>query len=248
MPSSDLADVPAQSRRGGYNTAVSLEDEIGRLYGLPAGEFVPARNALAKELRGAGEREQAETVAKLEKPTAVAWAVNQLRRAARKDVDRLLAVADDLREAQAASRADRVRELAEEQHDLVRGLVRAAGELDVSAATLDKVGAALLNGASDPNARPALEAGRLVREPEPVGFAAFAGTPVKAPAKKKTDRRAERRKEAEQARAKRDQLAEARREVAERERAVGDATRAVERAEREAEKARERLRTLERGD
>jgi len=224
---------------------VRLEDETDRLYGLPLNEFVAERNRLAKELRGAGEREQAEAVARLEKPTAVAWAVNQLRRREERDVDRLLAVADDLRKAQAASRSDRVRELAATQHELVRGLAAAARELDVSEATLDKVGAALLNASSDPEARAALEQGRLVREPEPVGFAAFAGTPVKAAATKKADRSAERRKDAEQARARREELAAARREVADRERAVRDAERALKAAERESERARERLLALE---
>src|SRR5688500_9928794 len=90
---------------------VKSDDEIGRLYGLPQKEFVTARNALAKELRGAGEREQANAVAALEKPSALAWAVNQLRRAESDAVERLLAVADELRQAQAGSKADRVREL-----------------------------------------------------------------------------------------------------------------------------------------
>jgi hypothetical protein len=226
---------------------MTADDRIAELYGLPLGEFVAARNALAKELRGSGEREEADIVAKLEKPTAVAGAVNQLRRAERKDVDRLLALAEELRKAQAASRSDRVRELTEEQHELVRRLVRAAGSLDVSAATLDKVGAALMNAASDPDARAELEAGRLVREPEPVGFGAFAGTTVKSAPAKQAGRPAERRKEAAAAKARREELAAAKRELAERERAVRDAGRALERAEREAADARERVESLEDG-
>jgi hypothetical protein len=237
-----------QTRRGPDTTpGMAYEEEIDGLYGLPLDEFTAARNALAKRLRGAGDREEADAVAKLEKPSAVAWAVNQLRRGERKDVDRLLAVADELRKAQAASRADRVRELADEQQALVRRLVHAAGGLGVSPATLDRVGTALLNGASDPESRPALEAGRLVREPEPVGFGAFAGATVARPPAKTTkapDRAAERRKEAEAAKARREAVAEARRELAEREKTVRDAEQALARAERAAAKARDRLDSL----
>ena len=226
---------------------MTFDDGIGRLYGLPQNEFVSARNALAKELRGAGEREEADAVAALEKPSALAWAVNQLRRAQPEAVERLLAVADELRKAQAASQGDRVRELADEQQGLVRGLVRAAGRLDVSAATLDKVGAALVNASSDPDSREALEQGRLVREPEPVGFGAFAGTPVKAPkGKAKADRtKEERRKEAAAEKARRAGIAEAREELEAAERAVRQAEKGLDAARRDAEDARTRLEQLE---
>ena len=40
------------------------------LYGLPLADFVPARNALAKELKAAGRRDEAAEVAKLAKPLA----------------------------------------------------------------------------------------------------------------------------------------------------------------------------------
>jgi hypothetical protein len=226
---------------------VNLDDGIGRLYGLPQNEFVPARNALAKELRGAGEREQADAVASLEKPSALAWAVNQLRRAQPEAVERLLAVADELHKAQAGSQSDRVRELTDEQQGLVRGLVRAAGQLDVSAATLDKIGAALVNASIDPEAREALEQGRLVREPEPVGFGAFAGTPVRAPKGKAKDDRTkeERRREAEAEKARRAQIAEAREELEAAERAVRQAEKGLDAARRDAEDARTRLERLE---
>lgn len=230
-----------------YNGTVKVDDEIGRLYGLPQNEFVSARNALAKELRGAGEREQGDAIAALEKPSALAWAVNQLRRAEPEAIDRLLAVAEELRKAQAGSKADRVRELTGEQQSLVRGLVRAAGQLDVSAATLDKVGAALVNASVDPASREALEQGRLVREPEPVGFGAFAGTPVKAPkGKAKADRtKEERRKEAEAEKARRAEIAEARQDLEAAERAVRQANKGLDAAKRDAEDARTRLEKLE---
>ena len=61
------------------------------LYGLPLEEFVAARDALAKELRAAGDREEAAVVKKLAKPTRAAWAVNML---ARSHADEVRALVD----------------------------------------------------------------------------------------------------------------------------------------------------------
>ena len=51
------------------------------LYGLPLDRFVAERDALAKQLRGDGRREEADAVKKLPKPTRAAWAVNAAVRA-----------------------------------------------------------------------------------------------------------------------------------------------------------------------
>jgi hypothetical protein len=53
---------------------------IDQLYGLTPGEFTAARNALAKELRTEGQRDEAGQVAKLRRPTIAAWAINQVVR------------------------------------------------------------------------------------------------------------------------------------------------------------------------
>jgi hypothetical protein len=53
---------------------VSLDSRVDELYQLPLDEFTAARNALAKSLKG----EEAESVKRLQKPTIVPWAVNQL--------------------------------------------------------------------------------------------------------------------------------------------------------------------------
>lgn len=47
-----------------------MERELDSLYQVPLGEFTAARDELAKRLRDEGEREQAEEVKKLRKPTA----------------------------------------------------------------------------------------------------------------------------------------------------------------------------------
>ena len=60
--------------------AKAPDDAIDRLYGLPLEAFVGERDALAKELRAAGRRDEAAAVKALTKPTVAAWAVNQALR------------------------------------------------------------------------------------------------------------------------------------------------------------------------
>ena len=79
-------------------------DPVGQaadqLYGLPPGEFTRARDARAKELRSDGDREAADAVKRLRKPTVAAWALNQLARRRAKDVERLVKAGEALRAAQ----------------------------------------------------------------------------------------------------------------------------------------------------
>lgn len=56
----------------------ALESRIDALYQLVPGEFVAARNALAKELTAAGHKDAAQRVKKLAKSTVTAWAVNRV--------------------------------------------------------------------------------------------------------------------------------------------------------------------------
>jgi hypothetical protein len=52
------------------------DSAIARLYGGPLEDFVRQRDLLAKELRGAGNREAAAEVKALPKPSRTAWALN----------------------------------------------------------------------------------------------------------------------------------------------------------------------------
>lgn len=70
------------------------------LYALDPGEFTAARNALVKELRAAGRRDEAAGVAKLRRPPVTAWALN---RVARDRPDLLEAVLDAGRGLRAAT-------------------------------------------------------------------------------------------------------------------------------------------------
>ena len=65
-----------------------VEDAAEHLYGVAFADFIKERDARAKELRKAGEKEAAAEVGKLPKPSQVAYAANQLARSG--DADELL--------------------------------------------------------------------------------------------------------------------------------------------------------------
>jgi hypothetical protein len=145
------------------------------LYGLPLERFVPERAALAKELRGAGRRDEAADVAKLRKPSAAAWAVNQLVRTQRDATHELFAAGDAVRAAQAdvlAGRGDAraLREAGARERDAVGGLVETARGLlgtdghELSATTLERIADTLHAAALDDTARDEVREGRLERE------------------------------------------------------------------------------------
>src|SRR5579862_5672030 len=75
-----------------------LDSKIDALYARPLDEFVAARLALAKTLAG----DEAARVKRLQKPTAVPWAVNQVYWHARPLYDSLLKSGKSLTAAQIA--------------------------------------------------------------------------------------------------------------------------------------------------
>jgi hypothetical protein len=136
-------------------------DEItDRLYSLPPEEFTPARNEAERQLRQAGEREQADQVKALRKPSASAGAVNRLVRSHRTHVEAFLDAAVRLRDAQFAGKGD-LGAAAQAERAALEELVDLGGE---------SVRASLQAAAVDDEIARDLLAARLVREPEPAGF------------------------------------------------------------------------------
>ena len=113
--------------------ADSVEDVAGRLYGLPLDEFTRERDAAARELRRAKDREAADAVKQLPKPSQAAWAANTLAREQRDLVDALLEAGDELRDAQDAAVAGKgaaaLRDAAAAERAAVDALVTAAKDL-----------------------------------------------------------------------------------------------------------------------
>ncbi len=160
----------------------TLESSIDRLYQGPLDAFVAARTALAKTLAGADAR----LVKRLEKPTAVPWAVNQLYWHARPVYDRLIKAGGAVRAAQIAALGGRsadVRGAADAHRKAIASAVSEAVRLAAvagvhpSADALSQTFEVLSLAAT-----PAAPAGRLIKPLRPTGFEALAGITVKAPA------------------------------------------------------------------
>jgi hypothetical protein len=229
---------------------MTLDEVIDRLYGVDLAEFVPERTRLAKELRAEGRREDAEHVAKLRKPTVAAWAVNQLTRQQRRDIDLLLDAGHRLREAQASvlrgddkTDFDRARST---ERDALQRLTQSADQLlgGTTAATLQQIGETLRAAAVSEEGREQLARGRFIAPLEPEGFGVVGdlapATPARTKREKKPDKREARKAAQEALRAARARLRELEQKAiaaeknAEAARAEADeAAQAVEAAERE---------------
>jgi hypothetical protein len=162
------------------------------LYGLPLEEFVPRRDELARELRGAGQRQDADRVKRLVKPSAPAWAVNRLARVRPDEVRALVEAGDELRRVQEwllrgeADPTD-LRAAVEAERSAVAGLVHAAAEILTASGraargdVLERIGETLHAAAADPSVRENVERGRVERDLAAVGLGSF-GTAAAAPA------------------------------------------------------------------
>jgi hypothetical protein len=151
------------------------------LYGLPLDQFVPERGALAKALRGAGDKEEAARVAALRKPSVAAWTVNQLVRTQHSGVAALFDAGNELQRVQADllagcgdARALRdamgiERRAVDELAGVARGLLSSEGQ-EPTQATLDRVSETLHAAALDEDARARVRGGCLERELRQVGF------------------------------------------------------------------------------
>lgn len=226
--------------------------DLDELYGLPLDRFTPERNALAKELRNAGERERATEVAALRKPSVAGWAVNQLVRTQNRAMGELLEAGDGLRaahDAVLAGRGDgsslraaveRERLAVETLTEAARGLLTSDGH-ELSPTIIDRVGDTLHAAALDDDARAQVRDGRLERELRHVGLG-VAALPGSAPSPARARGAAPKSPAAPKRHT--PETAQTERAVHERAQARAEARAAARVAERE---ARRRLERAERG-
>jgi hypothetical protein len=218
-----------------------VEKELDSLYAAPLDEFVAERDALAKQLRSDGDREAADRVKALRKPSAAVWAVNQLARRQQKDYGALLKAGDKLRATQekvlGGESPDKLQEAAAAERDLVdrltdkgRAVLEVAGH-NPTDATLRRLSGTLHAAATRPDLREAAESGRLEHEEETAGFGfdLLSGGLPKAPERTQGgDKRARERREAAEQR-----LEEAREALAAVKEEAKDAAAEVKRLTRE---------------
>jgi hypothetical protein len=238
-----------------------LDTEIERLHGLPLGEFTGARNALAKRLRKAGDADAADYVQALPKPTASAWAVNELFQREPERMETLLAAGRQARSAQGQTISGRgteaLRSALREARGLVDDLRRRAVEILSEAGRapggpiVDRVGTNLQALAFSPASAEAAQRGWLSADLDPPGFEVLAGLQLAAvPARKPEPRPAAQAapKAKEKAKEKAKPGADAKRAKQEEEARKQDEEKAArERREREEAAQRERVKRARAG-
>ncbi|MGB2876404.1 MAG: hypothetical protein WBB76_13155 [Gaiellaceae bacterium] len=182
------------------STVDSLDERLDRLYGLEPGSFVAERDRLVRELRSAGERDKADEVKQLRKPSLPAWTINQLARRERREVDLLLDAGHRLLEAQqrllTGEDPGRLDDARRTERDALAGLHAAARRILAetgreSEGTLARIMGTLQAAAVSNEGRQLLARGRLTGELEATGFELLAPS---AQSKPSTRGRAQQRK------------------------------------------------------
>jgi hypothetical protein len=152
-----------------------VDDRADQLFTLSPDEFVAARDALAAELRNAGDRDGAAEVKALRRPTVGAWAINQVSRRHSDEVNELLAAGRDLRKAQRAAMAGSggtdVHAAAARRRAAVDRLARLTGEVLQEAGRggglHPEIADTFLAASVEADVEEAVRAGRLDRERRP---------------------------------------------------------------------------------
>jgi chromosome segregation ATPase len=147
----------------------TFDDVADALYALDPDEFVSARDRAAKQLRSDGDADAARAVKALRRPTVVAWAVNQLPRLHRAELDEFLETTEAVAAAQRkalAGRGDDLRPVGERRQRQLDDLVaRAEAVVTTSGRSAAAHGddiARTLQASSDPTNAERLREGRLV--------------------------------------------------------------------------------------
>jgi hypothetical protein len=155
---------------------VDFEEAADALYAAPAADFIATRNELAKQLKADGDPVGSTRLKAMRKPTVAAWVTNLVARKAPDDLDDLLALGDEFREATADLDGDRLRELTPRRHQLLDKLAKEAARLaaedgqKVSADVGQKLRETLDAALVDPAAGDAVREGRLSSALRHVGF------------------------------------------------------------------------------
>lgn len=161
-----------------------------RLMSVPPEEFTSARDALVRELRRGGRRDEAAEVAKVRRPSPALWAVNQLPSTAPDLLKEALEAAAALRKATQAALLGRrggLAELSTTHGRLVDALttkamvVLASAGRSASSDTRQRIWTIIRSASSDPEAADSLAEGALLTEPASAGFDGLGGFALDAP-------------------------------------------------------------------
>ncbi|MFC6161071.1 hypothetical protein ACFWUU_32450 [Kribbella sp. NPDC058693] len=155
---------------------MDFEEAADALYAAPAADFIATRNELAKQLKADGDPVGSTRLKAMRKPTVAAWVTNLVARKAPDELDDLLALGDEFREATADLDGERLRELTPKRHQLLDKLAKEAARLaaedgqKISADVGQKLRETLDAALVDPAAGDAVREGRLSSALRHVGF------------------------------------------------------------------------------
>lgn len=148
----------------------SYDQAVSALYRAPRGSFVVERRRLAAELKAAGDKVAAAKLAKLERPSISAWAVNQLWWQAREAFEELFETAQQLRAGQLAASPAHRKALARLEARAQQLL--SDGGHSANEATLRRIKMTLSSLAAAGDFEPDIP-GALTKDREPPGFEAL---------------------------------------------------------------------------
>ena len=167
----------------------AAEQRLDELYREHPESFVAGRDRLAKDIRAAGERDEADRVGKLRRPTVAAWLINRAALSSPSELERFAEVSRELEEAQnraldgSEDAVDEWRAAAAQERDTAAAIVELADRLarddghPASGRALELVVETLRAAAADAGLRERVVGGRVEREQS----GATLGTPMAAP-------------------------------------------------------------------
>ena len=230
--------------------SAETERKLDALYREPPDGFVSGRNALAKELRESGDREAAEEVKALRRPSVAAWLLNRVSLERPKDIARFADATERLQSAQsealAGGSANKLREAAADEREQIERLVEAARELasgtdaKVNERHYEQLADTLRAGATDPELLDRMKSGRVAKEQTAATIGSIPGTAVKPRKPSKESVKDREREKAERT------VRTLRAELSSAERRRAESEERVERAEQELGRAKAELREYRR--
>ncbi|TCC26417.1 hypothetical protein [Kribbella sindirgiensis] len=215
---------------------MDFEEAADAVYAAPAADFIATRNELAKQLKADGDALGSTRLKALRKPTVAAWIANLVARKLSDELDDLLALGDEFREATADLDGERLRELTPKRHRLLDKLSKEAARLaadegqKVSADVGQKLRETLDAALVDPAAGDAVREGRLSSALRHVGFGVVDENGEPSNVTPLTDERRQAARDRRKAQRAETETAEEEREAARRKQAEADEREAAERA------------------
>ncbi|MBB2893304.1 hypothetical protein [Flexivirga oryzae] len=154
--------------------ADDFDTTVEQLYGAPAAQFVATRDAAVKRARAAGDRELADRIKQLRRPTAAAAVLNRyLRGGDTDDLDALIELGEKLRAAQRELDVPAMRELGAERTPLIAAVVVAVEAVapdELTATVREQLSQTLTAAVADADAARAVRSGHLVAALSYSGF------------------------------------------------------------------------------